>query len=45
MSAICQLLLGEEPAADPLGPAPAQLAPDAVEPLVEAIRQRHGLAS
>jgi acetoin utilization deacetylase AcuC-like enzyme len=45
MTAVCQLLLGEEPTADPLGPAPAQLAPDTVEPLIEAIRQRHGLAS
>jgi acetoin utilization deacetylase AcuC-like enzyme len=45
MTAVCQLLLGQEPAPDPLGPAPAQLPPDAVEPLVEAIRQRHGLAS
>jgi acetoin utilization deacetylase AcuC-like enzyme len=42
-SAVCQLLLGEEPAPDRLGPAPAQRAPDTVAPLVDAIRERHNL--
>jgi acetoin utilization deacetylase AcuC-like enzyme len=38
----CEVLLGEEPVADPLGPAPPRTAPD-VGPLVAAIRELHGL--
>jgi len=42
-SAVCQLLLGEAPASDPLGPAPAQRAPATTAALVDAIRERHDL--
>jgi acetoin utilization deacetylase AcuC-like enzyme len=40
---VCRLLLGEEPARDPLGPPPDQLAADQVRPLLDAIRELHGL--
>jgi acetoin utilization deacetylase AcuC-like enzyme len=42
--AICQLLLGEEPPTDPLGPPPDQLPVSAVEPVLAAIAELHQLA-
>jgi acetoin utilization deacetylase AcuC-like enzyme len=41
--AVCRLLLGDEPAADPLGPAPDQLSATDVQPLLDAIAELHGL--
>jgi acetoin utilization deacetylase AcuC-like enzyme len=41
--AVCRLLLGEEPAPDPLGPPPEQLALRQVEPLLAAMRELHNL--
>jgi acetoin utilization deacetylase AcuC-like enzyme len=41
--AVCQLLLGEEPPADPLGPPPDQLPLAEVQPLLDAIRTLHHL--
>jgi acetoin utilization deacetylase AcuC-like enzyme len=41
--AVCHLLLGDAPAADPLGPAPQALALETVEPLLATIQQVHGL--
>jgi acetoin utilization deacetylase AcuC-like enzyme len=41
--AICNLLLGEEPRPDPLGPPPDQLAASDVQPLLTAIRGLHNL--
>ncbi len=41
--AVCRLLLGDEPAADPLGPPPRQLSAADVEKLLDAIRELHGL--
>jgi acetoin utilization deacetylase AcuC-like enzyme len=41
--AVCRLLLGEEPPADPLGPPPDQLPVDGVQPLLSAIRELHHL--
>ena len=41
--AVCRLLLGEEPSADPLGPSPDQLPVAAVEPLLSSVQQLHGL--
>jgi acetoin utilization deacetylase AcuC-like enzyme len=41
--AVCRLLLGEEPAPDPLGPPPDQLSAADVRSLLEAIRELHGL--
>ena len=42
--AVCQILLGGEPAEDRLGPPPDQLAVGDVEPLLRAIGQLHGLS-
>jgi acetoin utilization deacetylase AcuC-like enzyme len=42
--AVCRLLLGDEPAADPLGPAPSQLPLASAESLLQAIAELHGLA-
>jgi acetoin utilization deacetylase AcuC-like enzyme len=39
--AVCRLLLGEEPGADPLGPAPSALPLAAVEPLLRSLRELH----
>jgi len=41
--AVCRLLLGDEPAADPLGPAPDALPVAAVEPLLHQLRELHRL--
>jgi acetoin utilization deacetylase AcuC-like enzyme len=41
--AVCQLLLGEDPPADPLGPPPDQLSLSEVQPLLSAIRALHHL--
>ena len=41
--AVCRLLLGEEPRADPLGPPPEQLSLRQVEPLLASIRDLHKL--
>jgi acetoin utilization deacetylase AcuC-like enzyme len=41
--AVCRVLLGLEPAEDPLGPPPDQLSVGDVEPLLRAIRQLHHL--
>jgi acetoin utilization deacetylase AcuC-like enzyme len=41
--AVCQLLLEEEPPADPLGPPPDQLSVAEVEPLLTSIRALHHL--
>jgi acetoin utilization deacetylase AcuC-like enzyme len=41
--AVCQLLLGEEPQADPLGPPPDQLTLAEVQPLLAAISTLHHL--
>ena len=41
--AVCHLLLGEEPHADPLGPPFRQRSVREVEPLLDAIRELHGL--
>jgi acetoin utilization deacetylase AcuC-like enzyme len=41
--AVCRLLLGQEPNADPLGPPPEQLALQQVQPLLTAIRELHHL--
>jgi acetoin utilization deacetylase AcuC-like enzyme len=43
--AVCRLLLGEEPAPDPLGPAPHQLAVSAAEPVLTSVEQLHGLTT
>ena len=43
--AVCKLLLGEEPNADPLGPPPRQRPASEVEPLLNAIRELHQLNS
>jgi acetoin utilization deacetylase AcuC-like enzyme len=43
--AVSRLLLGEEPAADPLGPPPSQLSAADLQPLMDAIRQLHGLTT
>jgi acetoin utilization deacetylase AcuC-like enzyme len=42
-AAVCQLLLGEEPSPDPLGPPPQQLPGAAVEPLLNEVRALHHL--
>ncbi len=41
--AVCRLLLGQEPARDPLGPPPDQLSAADVRPLLDAIGELHGL--
>jgi len=41
--AICDVLLGEEPPPDPLGPPPDQLSLAEVQPLLDAIRALHHL--
>lgn len=41
--AVCRLLLGEEPDADPLGPPPEQLGLRQVAPLLESMRELHHL--
>jgi acetoin utilization deacetylase AcuC-like enzyme len=41
--AVCQLLLGDEPPADPLGPPPDQLTLAEVQPLLDAISTLHHL--
>jgi len=41
--AVCQLLLGQEPPPDPLGPPPDQLTLTEVQPLLDAIRALHQL--
>jgi acetoin utilization deacetylase AcuC-like enzyme len=43
--AVCRLLLGDEPAPDPLGPPPEQLSVAEVQPLLDAISQLHGLTA
>jgi acetoin utilization deacetylase AcuC-like enzyme len=43
--AVCRLLLGEEPAADPLGPAPQQLPASAAEAVLASVEQLHGLTT
>jgi acetoin utilization deacetylase AcuC-like enzyme len=43
--AVCRLLLGEDPPADPLGPAPRQLAVSAAEPVLASVEQLHGLTA
>ncbi|MBV9329327.1 MAG: histone deacetylase [Chloroflexi bacterium] len=43
--AVCRLLLGDEPAADPLGPPPDQLSVANVRPLLDAMRELHALTS
>jgi len=43
--AVCRLLLGQEPATDPLGPPPQQLSAHDVQPLLSAIRELHGLTT
>jgi acetoin utilization deacetylase AcuC-like enzyme len=40
---VCRLLLGEEPAPDPLGPSPDELNSRDVQPLLEAIGALHSL--
>jgi acetoin utilization deacetylase AcuC-like enzyme len=42
--AVCRVLLGENPAPDPLGPPPEQLSVSEVEPLLSAIAGLHHLA-
>ncbi len=41
--AVCQLLLGEDPPPDPLGPPPDQLSLAEVQPLLTAIRGLHNV--
>jgi acetoin utilization deacetylase AcuC-like enzyme len=41
--AACRLLLGDQPAADPLGPPPDQLSAREVQPLLRSIRALHKL--
>src|SRR5262249_17342455 len=41
--AVCRLLLGEQPAHDPLGPPPQQLSAADVAALLNTIRELHGL--
>jgi acetoin utilization deacetylase AcuC-like enzyme len=41
--AACRLMLGDEPAADPLGPPPDQLSARDVQPLLRSIRALHEL--
>jgi acetoin utilization deacetylase AcuC-like enzyme len=41
--AVCRLLLGEEPAPDPLGPPPEELSAAEIQPLLDAIGDLHGL--
>jgi acetoin utilization deacetylase AcuC-like enzyme len=41
--AVCRLLLGEEPAPDPLGPPPEELSAPEMQPLLDAIGDLHGL--
>jgi acetoin utilization deacetylase AcuC-like enzyme len=41
--AVCRLLLGDEPAPDPLGPPPDQLSAADVQQLLDAICELHGL--
>jgi acetoin utilization deacetylase AcuC-like enzyme len=41
--AACRLLLGEEPNADPLGPAPEQLRLRQVERMLASLRELHKL--
>ena len=43
--AVCRLLLGEDPGADPLGPAPQQLPVSAAEGVLESVQQLHGLTT
>lgn len=43
--AVCRLLLGDEPAPDPLGPPPDQLSAADVQPLLDAIGELHGLTA
>lgn len=43
VEAVCQLLLGEAPLQDPLGPPPDQLTLAQVQPLLSAIRTLHHL--
>jgi acetoin utilization deacetylase AcuC-like enzyme len=42
---VCRVLLGEEPPADPLGPAPDQLPAHAVQPLFDRICELHHVDS
>jgi acetoin utilization deacetylase AcuC-like enzyme len=42
--AVCQVLLGREPAEDRLGPSPDQLSVGQVEPLLRTIAALHHLA-
>jgi acetoin utilization deacetylase AcuC-like enzyme len=42
---VCRVLLGEEPAQDPLGPAPQQLPASAAEPVLASVEQLHGLTT
>jgi acetoin utilization deacetylase AcuC-like enzyme len=42
--AVCRLLVGEDPASDPLGPPPDQLPLDVVEPLLDRMVDLHQLA-
>jgi acetoin utilization deacetylase AcuC-like enzyme len=41
--AVCRLLLGDEPAADPLGPPPEEFSAAEIQPLLDAIGDLHGL--
>jgi acetoin utilization deacetylase AcuC-like enzyme len=41
--AVCHLMLGEEPAQDPLGPPPEELSEPEVRPLLDALADLHGL--
>jgi acetoin utilization deacetylase AcuC-like enzyme len=43
--AVCRLLLGDQPAPDPLGPPPEQLSVAEVQPLLDAIGELHGLTA
>ena len=43
-AAVCRLLLGQEPVADPIGPPPEELALRHVEPLLQAMAELHAVA-
>jgi acetoin utilization deacetylase AcuC-like enzyme len=43
--ATCRLLLGEEPAPDPLGPPPEEFSVSEVQPLLDAMADLHGLTT
>jgi acetoin utilization deacetylase AcuC-like enzyme len=43
--AVCRLLLGEEPATDPLGPPPEEISVAEIQPLLDAIGELHGLTT